>query len=269
LGEPLFERRGRKLVLTPAGRDFLDAVRDSIRRVDDGVSWVTSGELAGSVYLLSTSSIVDAVLIPALCTLRRQYPKLIAHLHRLSAEDVFHRILGGQLDIAFLLGSASHRGLTIDQLGCASSGIYCGPEHPFFGSTDISLARLVEQTFVVIASPGTENACDGWPGDQPRKIGLCVSDANVACQLCQHGDMLAALPDAVVRLYGFNGRLYRLPLNLLAETPICSVRRPALSPHSSSEAVIRVVKKQIEAMRPFGIRLPDRSSFSNQQYENF
>src|SRR5262249_2359611 len=81
-GEPLFERRGRSLLLTSAGKDFLDAVRDSIRRVDDGVSWVMSGELAGSVDLLTTSSVVDALLIPALCALRRRHPKLTAHLHR-------------------------------------------------------------------------------------------------------------------------------------------------------------------------------------------
>jgi len=212
LGEPLFERRGRMLVLTSAGEEFLDAVRDSIRRVDDGVCRVTSGELAGSVYLLSASSVVDAFLVPALCTLRRQSPKLVPHLHRFSTEDISHRILGGQLDIAFGLSSAVDRRLSVDLLGYATSGIYCGPGHPFFGCNDIPLPAIFEQTFAVIVLPGTESPCDGWPG-HPRKIGIYVSDAALACQACQEDRMLAALPDAVVAVFASQGS----PLSITSE----------------------------------------------------
>ncbi len=68
--------------------------------------------------------------------------------------------------------------------------------------------------------------------------------------------MLAALPDAVVGLSGLKERLYRLPVNLLAETPIYSIRRPPLSRCSLAEEVISVVKEQIARMNGVSICPP-------------
>jgi DNA-binding transcriptional LysR family regulator len=254
LGEVLFERRGRMLVLTPAGAELRDAVRDSIRRIDDGLSRVRAGRLACSVHLSSASSAIDAALIPALWAVHQSHPKLIPHLHRLSSEDVTHRLLGGELDVAFLLGPPVDRRLTADHLGYAKCGIYCGPRHPFFGASDLSLKMIVGQAFLAIAAPGAPGQYDGWPSEHPRNIAMYVSDASLACQACQEVRMLAVLPDATVALHGLKERLYRLPVNVLGDIPIYSTRRAPISRSSWSDAVICAVRQQIDKMSRIGLR---------------
>lgn len=254
LGEALFERRGRMLILTPAGAELRDAVRDSIRRIDDVVSRATSSKLTGSVHLSSASSAIDAALIPALWALHQSHPKLIPHLHRLSSEDVTHRLLGGELDVAFLLGPPADRRLTTDHLGYAKCGIYCGPRHPFFGATDLSLKMIVGQAFLATAAPGAASQSDGWPSEHPRNIAMYVSDAGLACQACQEVRMLAVLPDATVALYGLKERLYRLPVNVVGDIPIYSTRRAPISRSSWSDAVIGAVRQQIHKMNGIGFR---------------
>lgn len=254
LGEALFERRGRMLVLTLAGAELRDAVRDSIRRIDDGMSRLSWGAPAGSVYLSSACSAIDAALIPALCALHQSYPGLILHLHRFSGEDVTSRLLGGELDIAFLMESTADHRFTVNHLGYARYGIYCGPRHPFFGATDLSLKLIAGQAFLAIAAPKGASQSDGWPSEHPRKIAMYVSDAGLACQACHEAPVLAVLPDMTVALSGLKERLYRLPVNLLSDIPIFSTRRAPGSCGSWSDAVIDAVKEQMKRMSGMGFR---------------
>src|SRR5579871_848755 len=49
VGKELFARVGRNLRLTEDGHELLAAVRDAMRRIDDGIARVTASEFTGSL----------------------------------------------------------------------------------------------------------------------------------------------------------------------------------------------------------------------------
>lgn len=249
VGRALFERAGRNLRLNTGGEEFLAAVRDAMRRMEDGLAAAASSELAGPMLVMSGSALFDVYLLPALHQLRQLYPELIPEIHRFSPEETVHRILRGQLDVGLLQERVAHRRLIVEQVGSATNGIYCGASHPLCGFTALELDDIGEHRFAVIASAGTQTAQDGWSAERPRRIGMYLSDLDLACEVCESGQMLAILPDILVESRGWRGRLYRLPISAAADTRLYSVRRPSLSKTSNAEALIQALRHQVEERR--------------------
>src|SRR5688500_10075226 len=51
LGQPLFRRVGRRLELSPAGEELLHALRDSMSRLDRGLSAASTSQFIGPVRI--------------------------------------------------------------------------------------------------------------------------------------------------------------------------------------------------------------------------
>jgi len=244
VGERLFERNGRTLRLNAAGEGFLAVVRDAMRGVDDGLSQLASRELVGPVLLMSASALTDAYLLSALRELSWAHPALIPHIHRFSRDETVHRILRGQLDVAlFQEAAAPHPRLVEDQIGSVSNGVYCGPGHPLFHSTQVGLAEILEHPFAAVVAAETKIVQDGWPPEQPRRIGMYLPDFSLAYDVCKRGQMLAILPDVLVESRGWGDRLCRLATEIVRNTPLCTARRPSLSKVFPAEAVAYALRR--------------------------
>jgi DNA-binding transcriptional LysR family regulator len=257
VGEPLFERTGRTLRLNAVGEEFLAVIRDAMRRVDDGLSQLASGELVGPVLLMSASALSDAYLLPALRELCRAHPKLIPHIHRFSRDETVHRLLRGQLDVALFQGAApAHPRLVEEQIGSLTNGVYCGPSHPLFRSAQAGLAQLLEHPFAAIVAPETQIVQDGWLPEQPRRIGMYLSDFSLAYEVCAGGQMLAILPDVLVESRGWGDRLHRLGTEVVSNSPLCTARRPSLSKRSPAEAVVDALRRAVQEQQAIFFSTP-------------
>ncbi|MDH3753618.1 MAG: LysR family transcriptional regulator [Acidimicrobiia bacterium] len=102
VGAPLLERRGRNVVLTPAGEVLVahsDAVLDAVEAASAAVAGVTD-EIAGRLDLGSFQSAAVSLLPRALRTLRDEHPNLDARLVLPPLEDAVRELRLGTLDIA-------------------------------------------------------------------------------------------------------------------------------------------------------------------------
>lgn len=74
LGQPLFRRVARSVVLTDAGKDFAQTVHRVLRSLDDGVKRLSPYLKPRSVVLYTNSAFARGFLLPRLPQLRESHP---------------------------------------------------------------------------------------------------------------------------------------------------------------------------------------------------
>ena len=74
LGQPLFRRVGRSVVLTDAGKDFAQTVSRVLRMLDDGVARLSPYRKPRSVILYTTSAVARGFVLPNMPEFRARHP---------------------------------------------------------------------------------------------------------------------------------------------------------------------------------------------------
>jgi DNA-binding transcriptional LysR family regulator len=97
LGVPLFERRHRALVLTPAGADFHRDVTQTLRALARAAEQVASRAREPGLTITTTVSFASLWLIPKLPAFRAQHPDVEVYV---SADDRNVDLARGDVDIA-------------------------------------------------------------------------------------------------------------------------------------------------------------------------
>jgi len=246
VGQPLFLRAGRLLKLAVAGEELLAAVRDAFRIVDDGLRRIGAGLLAGPVYLMSPDALVDVFLVPALQRIQAAHSDVVPHVSRLPPRESISKLLRGQLDVAFFTEPIAHARLAAERLGAASNGIYCGRAHPLYGASRVDLDDVLRHPFAERLSLDGEAPMDRWPSEHRRRVGLSASDFAIVLAACHSGEMLAVSPDVVAEPWSGSGRLRRLPVDVVPDTPLYGVRRPTIAKESCAELILAATKREIE-----------------------
>jgi LysR family glycine cleavage system transcriptional activator len=74
LGQPMFRRVGRSVVLTDAGKDFARTVRDILRRLEEGVARLAPYQKPSGVILYTSTSFARGFLRPRMAQFRSELP---------------------------------------------------------------------------------------------------------------------------------------------------------------------------------------------------
>lgn len=104
LGVELFDRSGRAIRLTPAGRVFLGDARRLLRDAETAVLAVRripTGE-QGTVAVGFTAASAPAVLGPLLALMRRELPGVDVVLHEMVTAEQLDALSGGTLDLGLV-----------------------------------------------------------------------------------------------------------------------------------------------------------------------
>lgn len=252
----LFIRDGRNLVLDPAGRLLLDAVRLAMRRIDDALDGAQGTTMAGPVQISAPGPYASIFVLPAIQALWDEHPDLVPHLGSIKPSEVGPKLLDGSLDLAMLDDPQPQEGLVVHLLGRLSFGLYCSPLHPLSNAKSVTLSQLAELPFV-----GPPNWLDDhFPPHVPRRIGMVVEHLHVAVQACATSSLLGFLPDAVADAYRGDGQLKRLPIELAAPLPLYAVHRAGLLPQSRVLTMRQAIEETLRATsrhsRPGSVRPP-------------
>ncbi len=102
LGVRLFDREGRKIRLTEAGRMLLPHAREIVHHAEHTRELLTalSGSVAGVLKMASSHHIGLHRLPPHLKRYARQYPQVELNLHFLDSETACRRVGAGDLELA-------------------------------------------------------------------------------------------------------------------------------------------------------------------------
>jgi LysR family glycine cleavage system transcriptional activator len=113
IGQPLFERTGRALRLTEAGRQFLPPVRSAFRQLSDAADDLRQANRGGPLTVSVLPSLASKWLVPRLYDFRAKHPEIEV---RISATDRVEQIGQGGIDIAIRYGRGRWPGVETELL---------------------------------------------------------------------------------------------------------------------------------------------------------
>lgn len=109
-GTPLFERRGRGLVLTEAGLVLSGHARTILAAVEDAGHAMESARAGGTTTLTAGvwASVATTLLPAGLTVLGRDHPEIGVRTRELAPEDTTGAVRDGSLDLSFVLDYSSY-----------------------------------------------------------------------------------------------------------------------------------------------------------------
>src|SRR5881398_3635890 len=152
VGQPLFDRLPRSVVLTEAGRCFIDYARQILASIGDARRCVDElkDEVAGRLAVGAIPTIAPYVLPELVVTFQKHYPDVTLHVVEDVTAVITRRVEAGELDVA--LASTCQRSPTLRvQLVGSEPLLALVPErHALAKQTVIMLDDLKSQRFLLL-----------------------------------------------------------------------------------------------------------------------
>lgn len=151
LGEKLYERAGRKLVLTPAGRLLLDYCRRLLLVHDEAVGAVRElgGVQRGSLYLGCGPHISVSIVPHLLRAYLTHHPNVELRLITGNDHMLFEDLYGGKVDLILMNLPVDGPDLVQDPLWRYELVFVVPPEDPAAGQVAVSAAELARRPFIL------------------------------------------------------------------------------------------------------------------------
>jgi len=102
IGARLVSRSGRSVRPTPAGTAILARARSLLGDVRDLKSIAASGRPSGELRLGATPTSLSGLLPDVLVALTKKYPQIDVHIQNGISAELYHQVLGGELDAAIV-----------------------------------------------------------------------------------------------------------------------------------------------------------------------
>lgn len=249
LGQPLFARAGRILVLNGAGAALRDAVRAAQIAVDRGLSEVTGDPFAGPLRVASLGVLTEELVVPALAALRLQHEALQPEHVNVGAAEANTLLARGQLDLAFYYEDPTADGLAVERVGDLGASVYCGRGHPLWKAKRVTRKELAAHPFSVPQIGDTGRTLDGWPADWPRQVGMRITTLRSNLEVCRAGGLLTVLPDLTAAPAVAAGELRKLATEALPRIPVFAARSRASAGRATVQAVIDGVTARLRGPR--------------------
>jgi LysR family hydrogen peroxide-inducible transcriptional activator len=152
IGQPLFDRLPRSVVLTEAGRCFIDYARQILASIGDARRCVDElkGKVAGDVAVGAIPTIAPYVLPELVVTFQKNYPDVTLHIVEDVTAAISQRVEGGELDIALASTCQRSPTLRVELLGNEPLLALVPEGHALAKQTMITLDDLKSQRFLLL-----------------------------------------------------------------------------------------------------------------------
>ncbi|WP_051194651.1 LysR family transcriptional regulator [Nocardia jiangxiensis] len=164
LGKTLFQRTSRNVSLSAEGRQLIPLAENAVRAVDDVIFWARSDigrpELRIGIAVFSTQS--RQILTAA----RNEMPEIEWHIKQLGFSDPYRALLDRTVDCALIPGAGTvPPTIHATPLWSDPCVLIVADSHPLAARESVTVAELVDQTFVTV---GDARTSDRWLGDVLR-----------------------------------------------------------------------------------------------------
>lgn len=238
VGQALFERTGRRIVLNDRGSRLLEAVRDAMRGVHSALEFIGDQLFVGPVRVSVPLQWLRLVIPSTIDDLASRHPKLVLEAVALTASEVPTALRQGVIDVALVDVATASEQLACELVRECSLGVYASTRHPLTKRQCPSWKDVTASEYVAIAHYGR----GVWQlgNTTPR---VRIDDPETAARICKRRRAVTVLPDAFATSLG----LARLHLSLGATIPLYLLHRPTLTIAGRTEAVAQALRATLEA----------------------
>ena len=152
---PLLEPDGRRVRLTPAAHALLGHADDLAERWERARGELDGyADAGGSLRVCGFASVFSSLVVPAVRTLRAEYPGMAVTVLEVETADSYSRLLAGDVDIAITLPGLG--GLTAGDSRFEQQALLDDPEdllvpagHPLAGRDEVALEETAHEDWVL------------------------------------------------------------------------------------------------------------------------
>ncbi|MAS95727.1 MAG: hypothetical protein CMO55_21200 [Verrucomicrobiales bacterium] len=193
LGIALFERVKKRMVLTEAGKFFLERARQIVCDIETSAQQLQEqfGEARRTIRLGLLTIFLDDIVGPAVRDMKKQFPNVGVSLFELSPRAQLDRLRDDDLDLA-LLGNLSEDDLARFETKSIMKNrmsVVLPDDHRMAGRKQISLKELAGDSFISLSD-------SAFPGRRQFFRGVCLSqgfDPNIVEECDSLSLLLAAV----------------------------------------------------------------------------
>jgi LysR family transcriptional regulator, low CO2-responsive transcriptional regulator len=210
-GLPLFERIGRKMHITEAGRELLARTHEILRALKDGQDALDGllGLDRGHLNLGVTST-AKYFAPQLLARFRKQHPALEFRLAVSNREVVIEQLAGNEVDLAIMGRPPEALATVAESFAPHPFVIIAAPDHPLAGRRRIAVPRLAEETFLVREpGSGTRSAMQQFVEENrlPIRVGMEMTSNETIKQAVMAGMGVSFLSGHTIGLELESGKL--------------------------------------------------------------
>ncbi|HET8880855.1 MAG TPA: LysR family transcriptional regulator [Solimonas sp.] len=152
IGHALFDRVGRRVTLTDAGRTLLPYAKKTLQDIEDGKRALSNlhGEIAGRLSIGTSHHIGLHRLPPVLRAYTLQYPNVDLDIHFMDSEVACEAVLAGKLELGIVtLPTAPLPQLEQRLVWPDPMVVVVAAQHPLAGRRKLTLHELAEHPAVL------------------------------------------------------------------------------------------------------------------------
>ena len=152
LDKQLFERIGKKVILTEAGELFLEFVTQALGALDQGLGALkeSAGELAGEVRVGTTHTFNLEFLPECIAVFLGKYPTVKVTVQELAADEISEQLKSGALDLGIAYRPNTPDELWFEPLHNEEMVLVVSDDHPFARRKRIRFVELHRQQLVLL-----------------------------------------------------------------------------------------------------------------------
>ena len=150
LGQPLFERQARRLVLTEAGTAVLGTAREILLLADNLRERVVDDGATGRVRVAAIPTIAPYFLPPLLRGFQAGHPQARVVVHEETTDGLLMRLRDGGVDVAIMAEPFETRYLDHERLFDEELLLVTAAGHPLQAKARVRLADLQDLPFILL-----------------------------------------------------------------------------------------------------------------------
>lgn len=150
LGVRLFDRLGKQLVLTTAGKRFLTHIQGVLDKLDEARSDVHDSENLSGTLTVSANEVICAYRLPAVFQrFRSQHPGVRLIFRSVPNQELKQTLFEGTADVVYMLDEPIRSsGLAVESLREETFGLFAAPDHPLAKRTVLQLEDFHGEVFL-------------------------------------------------------------------------------------------------------------------------
>lgn len=158
LGQPLFERQGRTIRLTPAGQLLHTQAQQILNLIDDAKRRITDDGETGQVCIGAIPTVAPYLLPVVLRKVGEQFPKAAMVVSEDAGDVLIKRVSGGEVDLGFISMPAKAKYLTAEPIFEEPLLLAVPAEHALASKPEVTVDDIQDQPFVFLGD--THSLCD-------------------------------------------------------------------------------------------------------------
>ncbi len=165
VGYQLFDRVGKRVVMTEAGERLLPQFKRALQEIDDGLRTMRGAaeQLSGHLHIGVTHTFNISLIPICVAEFLRKHKSVCISIKEMHADVIAKGLEDGEFDLGITYRPDDDRGLTFEPLCYDEMALLVPEQHPFAKRKRVRMSELHRQELILYTkNAATQKFLDGW-----------------------------------------------------------------------------------------------------------